>query len=137
MQGFGTHEGYLAMEGLGKKERSFIAKSAFKVMVGGALSLSAGLINQVVIAAAYGASPAMDAYLTALVIPSYLQLVLLSALSYVFIPSFVQEQTSGKEEARVGAGGHILLAHAWDFVLHRNCGGPSFSTDNRSIRTWF
>jgi putative peptidoglycan lipid II flippase len=79
-------------------EASSVTKSAFKVMVGGVLSLSFGLMNQVVIAAFYGATSGMDAYLTALVIPAYFHLVLVSGLSFVFIPAFVREETSGKEQ---------------------------------------
>lgn len=78
-------------------EQQAISRSVFKVMLGGMLSLSFGLINQMVIAAYFGASAQMDAYLTALVIPDYLQSALLGGLAFVFIPAFVKEKTSGKE----------------------------------------
>ena len=83
---------------------SAIAKSASKVMLGGVFSILAGFINQMIIAAYFGAGAEMDAYLTALVIPAYLQAVLLSGLSFVFIPAFVREETQGNEDA------------AWDLV---------------------
>jgi putative peptidoglycan lipid II flippase len=40
----------------------------------------------------------MDAFLTALVVPLYLQAVLLTGLEFVFIPAFVQEETAGRED---------------------------------------
>ena len=79
-------------------ENSLITRSAFKVLAGGFLSLSAGLVNQVVIAAFFGASVGMDSFLTANVVPLYFQYVLLSGLSFVFIPAFVREATSGRED---------------------------------------
>ncbi len=86
------------MEDTAKLENTIITRSANKVIVGGVFSLSAGLINQVIIAAFFGASAGMDAFLTANVVPLYCHYVLLSGLSFVFIPAFVHEQTKGKEE---------------------------------------
>jgi putative peptidoglycan lipid II flippase len=81
-----------------KTEKSSINQSAFKVMAGGVFSLAAGLINQVVIAAIFGASAGMDAYNTAVIIPAYFHLVLISGFSFVFIPAFVKEEAVGKED---------------------------------------
>ncbi len=80
-------------------EKRAISRSAFMVMLGGIFSILAGFINQMIIAAYFGASAEMDAYLTALVIPAYFQAVLLSGLSFVFIPAFVREETKGNEDA--------------------------------------
>ncbi len=79
-------------------EKRAISRSAFKVMLGGMFSILAGFINQMIIAAYFGAGAEMDAYLTALVIPAYFQAVLLSGLSFVFIPAFVREETKGNED---------------------------------------
>lgn len=78
--------------------KNSVSQSAFKVSVGGLLSLLAGLASQVVVAALFGTGLEMDAYLTALVVPGYLQAVLLAGLPFVFIPAFVREQTAGSEE---------------------------------------
>ncbi len=115
------------MEDLGTTERSSITKSVFKVLAGGVLSLAAGLINQVVIAAFYGAGAEMDAYLTALVIPSYLQLALLSGLSYVFIPAFIHEETCGKEEDAWALAGTFFWIMAL-VLLFIAIAGAFFST---------
>jgi putative peptidoglycan lipid II flippase len=80
-------------------ERCSISRAAFKVMLGGIFSLSAGLINQMIIAAYFGAGAEMDVYMTALVIPAYLQAIFLTGLSFVFIPAFVREETKGNEDA--------------------------------------
>jgi putative peptidoglycan lipid II flippase len=90
--------------GTGESEASIsnraVSRSAFKVMLGGLFSLLAGLANQAVVAALFGAGAYMDAYLTALVVPTYLQAVLLSGLPFVFIPAFVRaEEGKGEEEA--------------------------------------
>lgn len=79
-------------------EEHTVPRSAFKVMVGGLFSLLAGLASQMVIAALFGAGVEMDAFLTALVMPIYLQAVLLSGLTFVLIPAFVQEETKGRTD---------------------------------------
>jgi peptidoglycan biosynthesis protein MviN/MurJ (putative lipid II flippase) len=68
-------------------------------MLGGVFSILAGFINQMIIAAYFGAGAEMDAYFTALVIPAYFQVVLITGLSFVFIPAFVREETKGNEDA--------------------------------------
>jgi putative peptidoglycan lipid II flippase len=75
-----------------------VSRSAFKVTLGGFFSLLAGLASQVITAAFFGAGAEMDAYLTAMVVPLYLQAVLLSGLSFVFIPAFVNEEAKGNDE---------------------------------------
>ncbi len=86
------------MDTVTQTDSSNIAKSAFRVMAGGILSLSAGLINQVIIAAFYGAGAGMAAFLTAVVVPSYFEFVFLTGLTFVFVPAFVREETNGNEE---------------------------------------
>lgn len=75
-----------------------ISHSAFKVMLGGGISLVAGLISQLVIAALFGAGANMDAFLTALVIPDYIGYVLITGFSFVLVPAFVHEETVGSDE---------------------------------------
>lgn len=74
-----------------------VSRSAFLVSLGGLISLIAGLGSQIVIAMLFGAGMEVDAYLTALAIPVYLQAVLLSGLSFVFIPAFIDARSTGKE----------------------------------------
>lgn len=75
-----------------------VTRSAFKVTLGGLFGLIAGVASQVVIASIFGAGVEMDAFLTALVVPLYLQAVLLSGLSFVLIPAFVQDEVEGRED---------------------------------------
>lgn len=89
-----------------QKEQQAMSRSAFKVSVAGFIGLATGLVSQMVIAAIFGAGEVMDAYLTALTLPVYLQAVLISGLSVVFIPAFIKDVTEGCEEdawALVGA----------------------------------
>ena len=58
-----------------------VAQSAFKVNAGSVLSLITSLISQLVVAWAFGTGAEMDAFLTAYVIPVYLQAVFLGGLS--------------------------------------------------------
>ena len=80
------------------REHKAVSRSAFKVGVGGLVSLSAGFASQMLIAALFGAGGAMDAYLTAVTVPVYLQSVLLAGLSFVLIPAFVERMESGRAE---------------------------------------
>ncbi len=75
-----------------------VARAAFKVTLGGLFRLVVGISKQVILAYIFGAGVAMDAYLTAFVIPIYLRTVLLTGLSYVIIPAFVQLQTAERED---------------------------------------
>lgn len=75
-----------------------IARSAFKVSLGSLLTLLTGFASQVVIAWFFGVGVEMDAFFTAMVVPLYLELVLLGGLSFVFIPAFVRYEIEGKEE---------------------------------------
>ena len=77
-----------------------VSRSAFRVVLGGLISLAAGLASQAVVAALFGAGVYMDAYLTALVVPTYIQAVLLAGLPFVVIPAFVQaEEGEGDGDA--------------------------------------
>jgi putative peptidoglycan lipid II flippase len=88
-----------------------VARSAFKVSLGGVFGLIARLGSQVVVAWIFGAGAEMDAFLTALVVPLYLESVLLAGLPFVLIPVFVQEETAGSEdEAWALAGTFFWLA---------------------------
>lgn len=96
-----------------------IARSAFKVSLGSFFGLTAGLVSQTLLAYLFGAGQEMDAFLTALVVPAYLQGVLLASLSFVFIPAFIEYTEAGREEdawALVGTFfwliGGLLLAIA-------------------------
>lgn len=80
------------------RDRKKISRSISRVGIGSLLGLVAGLASQVAIAYYFGAGRQMDAFLTALTIPLYLDAVLLSSLSFVFIPIFVEYTTDGREE---------------------------------------
>ncbi len=75
-----------------------VTRSTFKAAVGGVLSLGGGLVSQVATAALFGAGPSMDAFLTALVVPTYMTYVLISGLSFVLIPAFIREEARGASE---------------------------------------
>lgn len=75
-----------------------VSRSAFKVSLGGFFAVLAGLASQVVVAWIFGAGAERDAFLTVLVVPAYLEAVLLTGLSFVVIPAFVQEETRRCEE---------------------------------------
>ena len=75
-----------------------VARSAFKVTLGGLFRLIAGISKQAIIAYIFGAGIEMDAYLTAFVIPIYLRTVLLTGLSYVLVPAFIQLETAERED---------------------------------------
>ena len=80
------------------RNRKKISRSISRVGIGSLLGLVAGLASQVAIAYFFGAGRQMDAFLTALTIPIYLDAVLLSSLSFVFIPIFVEYTADGREE---------------------------------------
>jgi putative peptidoglycan lipid II flippase len=67
-------------------------------MLGGLVSFLASLASGMVLAALFGAGSEMDAYLTAQVIPVYIQAVLLTGLPFVFVPAFVEASEAGSEE---------------------------------------
>jgi putative peptidoglycan lipid II flippase len=85
-----------------------VARSAFKVMIGGGLGLTIGLASQVIVASLFGAGAEMDAYLTALVTPAYLQAVLLTGLTFVFIPAFIQENVDRKSDDAWALAGTVI-----------------------------
>ncbi len=85
------------MENSTSTSQERIAQSALRTTVGSVACLLAGVASQLVVAWAFGAGLETDAYLTATVIPSYLQAVLLGALSFVFVPSFVRELSADRE----------------------------------------
>jgi putative peptidoglycan lipid II flippase len=96
---------------LKETDNSSITKPASKVMLGGILSLAGGLAGNVVIAAIFGAGADMDAFLTALVIPAYLQIVFYSSLSFVFVPAFIDAETNrGDDDAWALAGTFFWIA---------------------------
>lgn len=77
---------------------NFVARSAFKVALGSLLTLIAGFGLQVTIAYHFGPGAEMDAFLTALAVPLFLQAVLLTGLPFVLIPAFVQHEVEGRED---------------------------------------
>jgi putative peptidoglycan lipid II flippase len=74
-------------------DNSSITKPAAKVMWGGIMGLFVSLASNIIIAAVFGAGAEMDAYLTAMVIPTYFNLVFISSLSFVLVPAFIEAQT--------------------------------------------
>lgn len=75
-----------------------ITKPASKVMWGGIIGLFVSLASNVIVAAFFGAGADMDAYLTAMIIPTYFNLVFISSLSFVLVPAFIEARTSKEEE---------------------------------------
>ena len=90
----------IAPSGLGpdRADNAAVTRSAFKVMAGGVLSVTCGLASQIVVAAFFGAGADMDAFVTALVIPTFLAYLLIGPLSFVLIPAFIREETRGSGE---------------------------------------
>jgi putative peptidoglycan lipid II flippase len=119
---------------------STVARSAFKVSLGGLFGLVAGLGSQVVVASLFGAGADMDAFLTALVVPAYFQAVLLSGLPFVLIPAFVEAETAGNEEQAWAIAGTFFwltagilsaVAVGGSLMAHRiiALSAPGFSPD--------
>lgn len=79
-------------------DNSSITKPASKVMLGGVISLVGSLASNIVIASLYGAGAHMDAYLTAMVIPTFLQIIIFWNLSFVLIPAFIEAEVNGGEQ---------------------------------------
>ncbi|MCA9939871.1 MAG: oligosaccharide flippase family protein [Anaerolineales bacterium] len=73
-------------------------KSTIIVSIGSLTNLIVGLVAQAVIAAQFGAGPAVDAYFTALVIPSTLVSIFLVSLNLIFIPVFIDAREQHGEE---------------------------------------
>jgi putative peptidoglycan lipid II flippase len=95
-----------------------ISRAAFKVSAGGIFSLVAGLASQGFIAYLFGAGAEMDAFLTAVAVPVYFQTVLITGLSFVFVPAFIENRTQGKEdEAWALAGTFIWITVSILMVL--------------------
>ena len=93
-------QGVGLVNNLMEADNSSITKSASKVMVGGIFALFGGLASNILVAAIYGAGANMDAYLTAMVVPAYFQIIFYSSLSFVFIPAFIEaEARKGDEDA--------------------------------------
>jgi len=93
---------------LNQTAQSKITNSAAKVMIANILCLFTGLASQIVVANIFGAGIAMDAYLTALTIPTYLQAILLSGFSFVFIPIFVRYLATEKEDEAWALAGTVF-----------------------------
>ena len=91
-----------------KTDERSISQSAFKVGLGSALGLIFGLVSQVLIASYFGASAEMDAFLTALAVPLYLEAILVGGLSFVFIPIFIEERSNGREDDAWALVGTLL-----------------------------
>jgi putative peptidoglycan lipid II flippase len=89
---------------------SKISHASLMVAIGGGLSLLAGLASQVITAYLFGAGVAMDAFITAMTVPAFLQFVLVGGLPFVVIPAFVSKETSGNvDDAWSLAGTFTIL----------------------------
>jgi putative peptidoglycan lipid II flippase len=86
------------MNDVSASHHASITKPASKTMFGSMLSLAGGLISNVVIAAIFGARADMDAYLTAMVIPTYLEMVFYSSLAFVLVPAFIEAENKREED---------------------------------------
>lgn len=75
-----------------------ITKPASKIMLGSILSLIGGLVSNVIIAAIFGARADMDAYLTAMVIPTYLEMIFYGSLAFILVPAFIEAEAKNNEE---------------------------------------
>jgi putative peptidoglycan lipid II flippase len=84
--------------GSSPSDEGSIPWSAFKVSLGSLFGMMTRVISQMVVAWMFGAGADMDAFLTAQVVPLYLEAVLLAGLPFVFIPAFVQAQMVGDED---------------------------------------
>ena len=85
-------------------------RSSLLVTFGSCLSLLTGFISQVVIAWYFGTSVQMDAFMTAIVIPLYLQALLLTGLPFVLVPMFVNAcETAHESEAWAIVGTMLRL----------------------------
>lgn len=74
-------------------------------MLGGILALIGGLASNIIVAAIFGTRAEMDAFLTAMVIPTYVQTIFYSSLYFVLIPAFIDaEVTKGNDDAWALAG---------------------------------
>ena len=62
-----------------------------------ALGQVVGAVTQMVIAAAFGAGADLDSYLIATTLPQFVIAVLMTALSFVLIPTFVEYSVAGHE----------------------------------------
>lgn len=75
-------------------------KPTFQITVFSGLSFLVGFVTQVVIAAKFGALMERDAFLAAIVLPDYFQVVFLGSLAVTFIPIFIEyEAQKNKDEA--------------------------------------
>ncbi|MBL8062679.1 MAG: hypothetical protein JNK32_06645 [Anaerolineales bacterium] len=108
-------------------DTSSITRPASRAMFGGILALAGGLVSNIIVAYIYGAGSSMDAYLTALVIPSYIQIVFFSSLAFVVIPVFIEAESRKQNEdawALVGTffwitTSILLLISVMGFVFSR------------------
>lgn len=75
-----------------------VPRSAGKAMLGGVLTLATGLASQMLVAGLFGAGAEMDAYLTAVMIPTFLYLVCTSGLVLVLVPAFIEREAAGEPE---------------------------------------
>ncbi|MCX6356735.1 MAG: murein biosynthesis integral membrane protein MurJ [Candidatus Aureabacteria bacterium] len=80
-------------------DRRIAAVSSLLILVSGAGYLLA-LLKEMVVAAYFGVSAAMDAYQAALTVPTLINNVLLSTFSAVFIPAFVRCRIADPGRAR-------------------------------------
>lgn len=97
----------------GGRQRRSIVLAAAGVSAASALNIFLGFAFQIALAALYGTSPEMDAYLAASTIPNILTVVLFGSLSITFVPVFIEYQVRGRpQEAWQVMSGFLYLTVA-------------------------
>jgi putative peptidoglycan lipid II flippase len=95
MEGTNTTENY---ESKGKQPKySNIIGPAMMMSFFSFINIGITIIYQMLVARQFGAKSEMDAYLTVLVIPKWLEGVFLVSLNFAFIPTFIEYIKSGNE----------------------------------------
>jgi putative peptidoglycan lipid II flippase len=87
-----------------------LAASAVGVSFASALNILLGFALQIALAALFGTSRDMDAFLAAMTIPNLFTIILFGALSITFVPVFVEYQIRGSEQdAWMVVGGFLII----------------------------
>ena len=119
-------------------------RSSLLVSVGSIATLVFGFAAQTLIAFYFGAGGQMDAFMSAFVIPSYLQGLLFIGLPFVLVPLFTRERTLGSAGNAWGIVGTLFGLVAGVTLIISICGtlfaekivtvsAPGLSPDNLSL----
>jgi len=82
------------------KTQEGLLKPTLQVTILSTLGILVSFITQIIVAHKFGAAMEMDAYFAASVIPDYITTVLLGSLTVIFVPIFIEYETSkGKQDA--------------------------------------